>query len=230
MKTKAISKKLTALLVIASFLVFGSCNTTKTLKGGAIGAGAGGVIGGAIGSGSDNTAKGAIFGAMIGGAAGALIGKYMDNQTEELQNDLKGAKVERIGEGIKITFDSGILFGFDSSQLTEPSKKNIEDLARVLNKYDDTEILIEGHTDNKGADEYNQKLSEERAASVVNQLTARNVANKRFTIVGHGESMPVASNETEEGRKQNRRVEVAIYANKKLKKAAEKGDIGKVSN
>lgn len=228
MKTVEVGKKLTTLLVMASFLIFGACNSTKTLKGGAIGAGAGGVVGGVIGSGSDNTAKGAIFGAMIGGAAGALIGKYMDKQTEELQNDLEGAEVERVGEGIKITFDSGILFGFDSSQLTESSKKNIEDLAKVLNKYDDTEILIEGHTDNKGADEYNQKLSEERAASVVEQLTARNVANKRFTIVGHGEAMPIATNETDDGRKQNRRVEVAIYANKKLKKAAEKGDIGQV--
>ncbi len=228
MKTKEVSKKLTTLLVIISFLIFGACNSTKTLKGGAIGAGAGGAIGGAIGSKSDNTAKGAIFGAMIGGAAGALIGKYMDKQTEELEKDLEGAEVERVGEGIKITFDSGLLFGFDSSNLTEASKKNIEDLAKTLNEYDDTEILIEGHTDNKGAEEYNQKLSEERAASVVNQLTARNVANKRFTIVGHGESMPVASNETEEGRKQNRRVEVAIYASKKLKKAAEKGDVEKV--
>lgn len=228
MKSKEISKKLATLLVIISFLVFGGCNSTKTLKGGAIGAGAGGAIGGVIGSGSDNTAKGAIFGAMIGGAAGALIGKYMDKQTEELQKDLEGAEVERVGEGIKITFDSGLLFGFDSSNLTEASKKNIENLAKTLNEYDDTEILIEGHTDNKGADDYNQKLSEERAASVVNQLTARNVPNRRFTIVGHGEAMPVATNETDEGRKQNRRVEVAIYANKKLKKAAEKGDVEKV--
>ncbi|WP_142532831.1 OmpA family protein [Saccharicrinis carchari] len=228
MKAKKLAKKLASLLMIWLIVILGGCNSTKTLKGGAVGAGAGGAIGGVIGSGSDNTAKGVIFGAMIGGAAGALIGKYMDMQTEELQKDLEGAEVERIGEGIKITFDSGILFGFDSSQLTEPSKKNIEELAKVLNKYDDTEILIEGHTDSKGAEGYNQKLSEERAKSVVDQLTDRNVANKRFTIVGHGEAMPIADNATEEGRRLNRRVEVAIYANKKLKKAAEKGDIGEI--
>lgn len=229
MTTKEVSKRLTTLLMITSFLVFGACNSTKTLKGGAIGAGAGGAVGGLIGAKSDNTAKGAIFGAMIGGAAGALIGKYMDNQTEELQKDLKDAKVERIGEGIKITFDSGILFGFDSSDLSPASSKNIDELAKVLKKYDDTEILIEGHTDSKGEDVYNQKLSEERALSVVNILANRSVARKRFTIVGHGETMPVATNETDEGRKLNRRVEIAIYANKKLKKAAEKGDLGKVN-
>ena len=211
------------LLIIS--LLLGSCNTSRTLRGGAIGAGAGGAIGGIIGSGSDNTAKGAILGAVIGGTAGALIGNYMDKQAEELRNDLKGAKVERIGEGIKITFDSGILFNFDSSALTPTSRENIAELAKTLNKYNDTDILIQGHTDSKGPEDYNQKLSEERAASVANYLTDLNVARTRITTVGYGETMPVADNSTAEGRALNRRVEVAIYANDKLKRAAKRGTL-----
>nr|WP_217447639.1 OmpA family protein [Maribellus comscasis] len=156
MKTKNFRSKGILLVLMAIIMVLASCNTTKTLKGGAIGTGAGGVIGGLIGSKSDNTAKGAILGAVIGGSAGALIGNYMDKQAEELQKDLENAKVERIGEGIKITFDSGILFGFDSSELTYTSKENIAALAKTLKKYEDTEILIDGHTDNKGSESYNQ--------------------------------------------------------------------------
>jgi outer membrane protein OmpA-like peptidoglycan-associated protein len=211
---------------VSAMLLMASCNTTRTLKGGAIGAGAGGAIGGIIGSKSDNTAKGAILGAVIGGTAGALIGNYMDKQAEELARDLEGAKVERIGEGIKITFDSGILFGFDSSELTPASKQNITELAKTLIKYDDTEIIIEGHTDNKGTEEYNQELSEKRSASVSNLLTSMGVASSRISEVGYGEQMPVADNATEEGRTLNRRVEVAIFANEKLKRAARRGDLG----
>ena len=210
-------------LIIA--LLLGSCNTSRTLRGGAIGAGAGGAIGGVIGSKSDNTAKGAILGAVIGGTAGALVGNYMDKQADELRNDLEGAKVERIGEGIKITFDSGILFGFDSSKLTPNSRENVSDLAKTLNKYDDTDILIQGHTDSKGTEDYNQELSEERATSVTNLLTDLNVSGKRITTVGYGETMPVADNSTEEGRRLNRRVEVAIYANNRLKRAAKRGTL-----
>ena len=212
-------------VLMAIVMILASCNTSKTFKGGAIGAGTGGAIGGLIGSKSDNTAKGAILGAVIGGSAGALIGNYMDKQAEELEEDLEGAKVERIGEGIKITFDSGILFGFDSSELTMASRENIAELAETLKKYEDTEILIEGHTDDKGSDSYNQKLSEKRAGSVADQLKVLGVAGSRISEVGYGEEMPIADNSTEAGRAQNRRVEVAIFANKKLKKAAENGDL-----
>ena len=142
------------------------CNTSRAFKGGAIGAGAGGVIGGVIGSRSDNTATGAIIGAAIGGTAGALIGKYMDKQANELEENLEGAKIERVGEGIKVTFDSGILFNFDSAKLTGASRENLENLAVTLNKYKDTNILIEGHTDDRGETKYNQKLSERRAKTV----------------------------------------------------------------
>jgi outer membrane protein OmpA-like peptidoglycan-associated protein len=218
-------KAATGLVFLMILAVSYSCNSTKTLRGGAIGAGAGGILGGIIGSKSDNTATGAIIGAAVGGTTGALIGKYMDKQAEELRRDLDGAKVERIGEGIKITFDSGILFGFDSSELTSASKVNISELAKTLKKYEDTEILIEGHTDSQGTEEYNQELSERRAASVSIQLKNLEVSGSRISEVGYGEMQPVADNSTKEGRSQNRRVEVAIYANNKLKKAAEKGEI-----
>lgn len=204
------------------------CNWSRAARGGAIGAGAGAAAGGAIGSRSGNTAVGAIIGAAVGGAAGALIGRYMDKQAAELQADLKNAKVERVGEGIKITFDSGILFAVNSDDLQGAAKTNIQDLARVLQKYEDTEILIEGHTDNTGTDDYNQTLSEKRAKSVANYLSGLGVARTRVTTAGYGETQPVADNSSSMGQSQNRRVELAIMANKKLKKAAEKGDIGDV--
>ncbi|MGF1638381.1 MAG: OmpA family protein [Cyclobacteriaceae bacterium] len=206
-------------------LILGSCNTSRTFRGGAIGAGAGGVIGGAIGSRSGNTATGAILGAAIGGTAGALIGRYMDKQAEEIQRDLKGATVERVGEGIKITFDSGILFDVNKHDLKSASRQNLTNLAATLNKYEDTEILIEGHTDSTGGDELNQRLSERRAGSVAEFLRGQSVSGMRMRTIGYGKDQPIASNETLEGRAQNRRVEVAIYANDKLKKAAKRGDI-----
>lgn len=202
-----------------------SCNTSKTLRGGAIGAGAGGTIGGVIGSQSDNTATGAILGAVIGGAAGAAIGNYMDKQAQELEEDIEGAEIERVGEGIKITFDSGILFGFDSSDLSSEAEVNVSELAEILKKYEDTEIIIEGHTDNKGSDKYNLELSEERASAVARLLRILGVEKNRISEVGYGEEMPVADNDTEVGRRQNRRVEVAIYANEELKEAAQKGNL-----
>ncbi|HEY9009235.1 OmpA family protein [Ohtaekwangia sp.] len=202
------------------------CNATNTTKGGAIGAGAGGAIGGVIGSRSGNTAVGAIIGATVGGAAGALIGRQMDKQAEELKRDLEGARIERVGEGIKITFNSGLLFNVNSSQLNATTQDNLRQLAATLNKYEDTNILIEGHTDNTGSDTYNQKLSEERAKSVASYLSTQNVKNSRITTIGYGETQPVADNNSESGRDQNRRVEVAIYANKKMKKWAEKNEGG----
>ncbi|WP_026966981.1 OmpA family protein [Algoriphagus terrigena] len=201
-----------------------SCKTSNAVKGGAIGGAAGGVIGGLISK--NNTATGIIIGSAIGGSAGAIIGHEMDKQAEELQRDLEGAKVERVGEGIKITFDSGLLFGFDQASLTATSETNLKDLATILQKYEDTNILIEGHADDKGTEEYNQKLSEERAQSVSSYLTGLGVSSGRVSDVGHGEIMPVGSNDSEAGRAANRRVEVAIYANKKMQKMAKKGELG----
>jgi outer membrane protein OmpA-like peptidoglycan-associated protein len=217
---------LLTIALIYSMVLFSGCKSwSRAEKGAAIGAGAGAAAGAAIGHQSGNTAVGAIIGAAVGGAAGGLIGTYMDKQAEEIKNDVKGAKVERIGEGIKITFDSGILFAVNSHDLNENSKENIRQLAQTLKKYEDTNILIEGHTDSTGEEAYNQTLSERRANSVSNYLKSNGVTGSRITTVGYGENQPIASNETEAGRSQNRRVEVAIFANEKLKRAAERGDI-----
>ncbi|MEO6903184.1 MAG: OmpA family protein [Bacteroidia bacterium] len=210
--------------------VFSGCKSwSKTAKGGAIGAGSGAVAGGAIGAAAGGSAKstaiGAIIGAAVGGATGAVIGRYMDKQAAEIQRDVKGAKVERVGEGIRITFDSGILFDVGSYQLKEEAKNNIKELSKVLQKYDDTNILIEGHTDNTGGDDMNMKLSENRANSVGNFAKSLGVLGSRMAIQGYGESQPIQDNASEVGRKQNRRVEIAIMANGKLKKAAKRGDI-----
>jgi outer membrane protein OmpA-like peptidoglycan-associated protein len=214
-----------ALAIILSQVLMG-CNATNTTKGGAIGAGAGGAIGGVIGHKSGNTAVGAIIGAAVGGATGALIGRHMDKQAEELKRDLKDAKVERVGEGILITFNSGLLFDVDKSDLEPATKSNLDQLAQTLKKYEDTNILVEGHTDNTGDDSHNQKLSDQRADAVEHYLASQGVAEKRITTKGYGESQPIGDNNTEAGRQANRRVEVAIYANKEMKKAAEKGQLG----
>ena len=195
---------------------------TKKGTGTIIGAGSGAVVGGIIGDRAGNTAVGAALGAVIGGAAGAYIGNYMDQQAEEIRQDLEGATVERVGEGIKITFDSGILFASNESSLEPPARANLEQLAQTLVKYDDTNIIIEGHTDSQGSEAYNLELSKRRAQSVANYLAQQNVNPTRFTEMGYGEAYPVASNDTFEGRRQNRRVEIAIYANEELRDEAEK--------
>ncbi len=164
---------------------------------------------------------GAIIGAAVGGAAGAYIGHYMDKQAEEIQQDLAGAEVTRVGEGIKITFKSGLLFDVDKADLRAEAQKNLTDFSATLNKYSDTIVLIEGHTDDTGSDEYNLELSKKRAQAVATYLTAQKVDPNRFTINGYGESQPAVANDTAEGRQANRRVELAIMANDKLKKAAQ---------
>ena len=149
----------------------------------------------------------------------------MDRQAEEMQRDLENAKVERVGEGIKITFDSGILFDVDSSVLQPESRSNIESLANILNRYPDTEIVVEGDTDSTGSEDYNLALSERRAQAVANYQISLGVDSERISIIGLGETNPVATNETVEGRQQNRRVEIAIFANEKLKEAAKRGEM-----
>ena len=200
----------------------------KTTKGGLLGAGGGAVLGGVVGGligGGRGTAAGAILGAAVGGGAGALIGRKMDKQAQELQRDMANAKVERVGEGIKITFDSGILFDTNSSALRPASTSDINSLAATLKKYLDTNVIVEGHTDNTGTDAINQPLSVSRAQSVASGLTAQGVATSRITTQGYGSTQPVGDNTTVEGRQANRRVEVAIFANDKMKKAAENGTL-----
>lgn len=197
------------------------CAMSARDRGVLIGGASGAVLGGVIGHQSDNTVVGAILGGVVGGAAGGIIGNYMDKQAAEMQQDIAGARIERIGEGIKITFDSGILFDVDKYDLREQAKRNIENLAVILNKYEDTNILLAGHTDSDGSDDYNMTLSERRARAVASYLAANSVTSARMTSMGFGESQPIASNSTVEGKQANRRVEVAVMANEKLKKAAE---------
>lgn len=227
MRTSIIIKQHIIPFLLPALLIAPGCNSSRALKGGAIGTGAGAGVGAVIGNqfGDNGTAIGAIIGAAVGGTAGALIGRHMDKQAEELREDLQGAEVTRVGEGIKITFDSGLLFGVDKSELNATSRANLTELAATLNKYEDTDILIEGHTDADGSDEHNLALSEERAKSVSRFLIAQNVKASRFSTVGYGEAQPVADNSTADGKAQNRRVEIAIYANKKMQRAAEKGEI-----
>lgn len=222
---KSISFKSILFVLIASFSVASCSNWSKTAKGTVLGSSAGALAGAIIGKAAGNTTAGAIAGAAVGGATGAAIGNYMDRQSRELEEDLEGAKVERVGEGIKVTFDSGILFAVDSSTLSDASKEEIAKLAEVLKKYEETNIMFSGHTDATGTEEYNQKLSEERAKSVAEYAAFIGVDAERMTIVGQGESEPIATNDTAEGRAQNRRVEVAIWANDELKEAAEDGMI-----
>ena len=225
-------KMYVAVVLATLILIPGSMaqtTTKKTLsrsaKGGIIGAAAGGIAGGLIGKKAGNTAAGVIVGAAVGGTAGAIIGRRMDKQAEELRREMAGARVERVGEGIKITFDSGILFQTNSSNLSATAQTNIAELAKTLRKYDDTNVLIQGHTDATGSEAYNQALSVRRANAVSYFTTGQGVSANRITTQGFGETMPVADNSTVAGKQANRRVEIAIYANEKLKKAAEKGQI-----
>ncbi len=215
-------KKTFIIFLIISFLAvtMGCAEWSRTQKGAAIGAGTGGAVGGIIGYATGSTVAGILIGAAVGGVAGGFIGNYMDKQAAEIERDIEGAKVERVGEGIKITFSSGILFDIDKSNLKDPYKGELSQLATILNKYDDTNILLAGHTDATGSDEYTLELSRRRAGSVANYLATQNVNRVRFSTEGYGKTDPIASNETAEGRSQNRRVEVAIWANEKLKKVA----------
>lgn len=224
MRTPSISLKSILPIFLAALLIFG-CNASRTTKGGLIGAGAGGAVGGVIGAVTGNTAAGAIIGATVGGATGAVIGRYMDKQAKEIEQEVPNAKVERVGEGIRVTLPEGILFGFNSDQLSAQADNSVQDMARILKKYNDTDIVIEGHTDNKGAEQYNQKLSERRAKAVASRLKELGVGNNRLDTKGYGLAQPVAANDTDAGRAQNRRVEVAIFANDQLKEKAKQGDI-----
>lgn len=214
---------ITVLLILALVVCSVGCATMSGQdKGILIGGASGAVIGGIIGDKAGNTAVGAILGAAIGGTAGGIIGNYMDDQAEEMQQDIEGAKIERVGEGIKVTFQSGILFDVAKAELRPEAKTNLEKLAAILNKYEDTNILIEGHTDSDGSEEYNQTLSERRANAVTAYLAQNAVDSRRMTMIGYGELQPVADNATAVGKQANRRVEVAVMANDDLKNAAEK--------
>lgn len=226
-------------LFIAGLLIAlmgAGCSTSKTTKGAVIGGAAGGVIGGAIGKKGGDGTKGAVIGGVLGGTAGAIVGKYMDKQAKEIEEEVPGATVETttttdpetgetVTESINVTFASGVLFEFNSSALTVSSRAELDRMAGVMNRYPDTDITIEGHTDSKGTDDYNMKLSQQRAASVSDYLAQDGIDRNRMITRGFGESQPVASNDTEEGRAANRRVILGIKGNENLKTKAAAGEL-----
>lgn len=208
-------------LPVIAFLIMG-CNATKSQKGAVIGGTAGAVGGTIIGKAAGNKTLGTIIGAVVGGTAGAIIGRDMDKQAEEIKNDIPGAKVERVEEGIKVEFNEKILFEFSKSDLGDSAKKNLNSLITVLNKYPNTNIEIQGHTDSRGTDDYNMGLSVRRATAVRDYLRQNGIIASRMTTKGFGESAPAYSNDTQEGMAQNRRVEFLITANDTMKAQAEK--------
>jgi len=217
-----------AWIMLAATIAMGGCkNMSKSQKGVLIGAGAGGAVGAGVGKAAGNTALGAIIGATVGGVAGGIIGKKMDKQAEEISS-IPGAEVKRVGEGINVTFDSGVLFDYDKSVVSQDAEKKLSDLSDILNKYPDTYVLVEGHTDATGTDAYNQSLSQRRAQAVAADLRTKKVVDSRIKTAWYGESQPKFPNDTEENRAKNRRVEFAIYANEQLKKdAKEEANQGK---
>lgn len=217
--------QLRSLVIVATsvaILMSGCKNMNKSQKGAVIGTAGGAAMGAVIGKAAGNTALGAIIGATVGGVTGAVIGRKMDKQAEEIKNEVPGAKVERVGEGIVVEFSNAVLFGFDQSSLSGKAESTLDDLIKILNKYPDTDLEIQGHTDNTGADSYNQGLSERRSSAVANYLTSHGISSKRVKTIGFGETAPKYSNDTESGRSQNRRVEFLITANEKMKRDAEK--------
>lgn len=217
------TSKFIILALLSVIITFSSCASwNKAVKGGAIGTAAGGAAGAIIGRAAGNTAMGAVIGATVGGVTGAVIGNKMDKQAAEIQEEVPGVIVERVGEGIVIEFTNKILFGFDSSTLKDDAMESLDNLVIVLNRYPDTDIMITGHTDNTGTAAYNLALSERRAGAVSSYLTKKNIPSSRLKTVGYGITDPRYSNDTEEGRANNRRVEFVITANEKMIEEAKK--------
>ena len=226
-------KKTCTILVVSLMLlstVFTSCeavkNTNNTQRGAAIGAIGGAVIGGILGNNvgkGGNGAMGAVLGGVIGGVAGGVIGNKMDKQAREIETALPGAQVERVGEGIKLVLgENSVRFDTNKSTLTTTAKANLDKLVPVFKSYADTDIVIYGYTDSTGSAEYNLNLSQQRANSVEKYLESKGLNMSRFKMVGMGIADPIATNDTPEGRSQNRRVEFAITANEKMVQDAQK--------
>ena len=206
-----------ALILLGSLELSGCASMNRKEQGAVIGGAAGGTIGAVIGKNNGGTAKGAIIGAAVGGAIGAIIGHQMDQQAKEIRQNIPGAVVERVGEGIQVTFESGLLFDFDSDQIKDAAASNLQNLAKSLDNYPKTDLLIVGHTDAQGSDSYNAELSQRRAQTTARYLESAGVDPSRLRTMGRGESEPVADNTTAAGQQANRRVEVAIYASEALK-------------
>lgn len=226
---KTIANRMFAVFFAAVLLV--GCDATRDAnnkqKGTVIGASSGAVIGGVVGNntGDGNTALGAIIGGVVGGAAGAYIGNRMDKQAQRIEQEIPGAEVERVGEGINVTLDenSGIFFDTEKYNINQNSREALNSLANILNEYPDTNILIEGHTDSTGGDAYNLTLSKNRAQAVTNYLvTEGGISQGRIETKWFGESQPKYDNSTVEGRSKNRRVEFAIVASEEMIEEAQR--------
>lgn len=218
--TTSVRTMRSAVLVVVALASTACASASRKEKGAVIGAVAGGAIGGVIGNNTGSTARGAIIGAVVGGTAGAIIGHQMDQQAKELKIEIPGAIVERVGEGIQVTFASGLLYDFDSDVIRPTAAENLQNLAASLKKYPNTELLIVGHTDALGSTTYNQDLSTRRAASASQYLTTQGISSNRVRTSGKGELEALATNETEAGRQLNRRIEVAIFASDKARTAS----------
>lgn len=215
-------KKFLLICSAVAISLSGCKSMNKTQKGAVIGTAGGAAVGAVIGKAAGNTAMGAIIGAAVGGVTGAVIGKKMDKQAKEIKNDVPGAKVERVGEGIVVEFNEKILFGFDRSDLNSSATQNLDKLATILQKYPDTDIEVQGHTDNVGTENYNEALSERRADAVTSYLRSKGITSKRLIPKGYGETAPKYANTTEDGRSLNRRVDFLITANDKMKADAKR--------
>ncbi|MFV8282184.1 OmpA family protein [Christiangramia marina] len=214
-------------ILFASTLLFGCDavqNANNKQKGAVIGTAGGAVIGGVIGNntGDGNSALGSIIGGVVGGAAGAIIGNRMDEQAKKIENEIPGAEVERVGEGINVTFDenSGVYFDTEKYNINAKSQEALNKLAGIFKEYPQTNVLVEGHTDNTGSDSYNLTLSKNRAQAVTGFLVDNGIEKGRFTTKWYGETQPKYDNSTADGRAKNRRVELAIVANDELKEEA----------
>lgn len=231
MKTE-IKKIGISLLAFILIINLTSCEATKnannTQKGGAIGAAGGAILGAIIGNNvgkkGDGGELGAVIGGVIGGGAGVLIGNKMDKQAQQIEQEIPGATVERVDDGIVVTFDenSGVYFDTNKFNINTASETMLTKLAGILKDYPDTNVLIVGHTDSAGADAYNMTLSKNRANAVTNFFTQKGLSASRFTTNWFGEEQPVADNASAEGRAKNRRVNIAIVPNEKMKEDAKK--------
>ncbi|WP_299253064.1 OmpA family protein [uncultured Aquimarina sp.] len=221
------------ILALTALAILNSCdavqNANNTQKGAVIGTTSGAVLGGVIGNNvgnKENSVLGAIIGGVIGGVAGGVIGKKMDKQAQKIEEEIPGAEVTRVGEGIDIIFDenSGIYFETNKHNINAKSKETLNKLIGVFKEYSDTNIIIDGHTDSSGDDAYNMELSKKRASSVTNYLVSQGISKSRLTTYYHGETLPKYDNATAEGRAKNRRVEFGVLANDKMINDAKKVD------
>lgn len=232
---KRVFNKITVFAIALTLMVsFTSCEATKNAnnkqKGAVIGTTAGALLGAIIGNnvGSGKNSKlGALIGGVVGGGAGVLIGKKMDDQAKKIETEIPGAKVERLDNGIVVTFDenSGVYFDTSKSNVNSKSQATLNKLASVFAEFPDTNILVVGHTDSSGRDDYNMTLSQKRALSVTDYLVNKGLQNSRFTTQWFGETQPKYDNATAEGRAKNRRVNVAIVPNEKMVEQA-KQEVG----